>query len=88
VLSRKIQDGVIFVSQCVNKIFTRGDLRCPQCGGPLVEETKAAGPAALVCSGRGPTCANPVKSFESTREMYEWRDTIWEDIARTCRGQN
>jgi hypothetical protein len=88
VLSRKFQDGVIFVSECVNKIFTRGDLRCPQCGGTLVEETKPAGQAVLVCSDQGPTCLNPVKTFESTREMYEWRDTIWETIARTCRGQN
>jgi hypothetical protein len=85
VLSRKIQDGVVFVSQCVNHIFKPRELLCPICNGVLREEVATGGRTSLFCSTSGPTCVSPVKTFESEREMYQWRDSIWEVIARTCR---
>ena len=84
-LSRKIQDGVIFVGECVNHFFTPRELRCPCCDGVLREEIAAAGEASLICGAQGKGCASPVKSLESSREMYRWRDSIWEVIARTCK---
>jgi hypothetical protein len=85
VLSRKIQDGVTFVGECVNHFFTPKGLHCPCCGGALREEVAPAGQAYLFCNKPVQGCASPVKSFESAQEMYRWRDTIWEVIARTCK---
>jgi hypothetical protein len=69
----------------MNHFFRPMELRCPHCDGVLREEIAAEGKAALFCSAQGQGCANPVKSFESSQEMYRWRDTIWEVIARTCK---
>jgi hypothetical protein len=88
VLSRKLQDGVVFVSECVNHIFKPRELLCPICNGALREEIAAGGRASLFCSAPGPSCVSPVKTFESEREMYRWRDSIWEVIGRACRGQD
>ena len=85
-LSKKIQDGVVFVSECVNHIFKPRELLCPICNGILREEVAPGGRTSLLCSNPGPSCVSPVKTFESEREMYQWRDNIWEVIARTCRG--
>ena len=84
VLSRKVQDGVIFVSECVNHFFTPKDIRCPHCDGVLQEKIATEGEASLFCSTTGKRCG-PVKSFESAQEMYRWRDSIWEVLARTCK---
>jgi len=87
VLSRRLQDGVVFVGECFNRIFKPGELHCPNCDGALSEETAAAGEAQLVCTTRGKGCVNPIKSFESSRAMYQWRDSTWEVLARTCKEQ-
>ncbi|HEY0704111.1 MAG TPA: hypothetical protein VGD60_15180 [Candidatus Acidoferrales bacterium] len=84
-LSRRIQDGVTFVSQCVNHIFRRGALHCPHCDGVLKEQVAQTGPAYLVCPAKGKGCPDPVKSFESSIEMYEWRDSTWQIIERACK---
>ena len=86
-LSRRLQDGVVFVGECFNRIFKPGELHCPNCDGALSEETAAAGEAQLVCTTRGKGCVNPIKSFESSRAMYQWRDSTWEVLARTCKEQ-
>ena len=86
-LSRRIQDGVTFVGECVNHFFTPMELHCPHCDGVLSEEIAAEGKASLFCSTKGKGCVSPVKSFESSQEMYRWRDSIWEVIARTCKEQ-
>jgi uncharacterized protein with PIN domain len=86
-LSKTIQDGVIFIGECFNSLFTPGELRCPNCNGVLQEEIANEGEAYLRCSSKGKGCANPVKRFTSAREMYEWRDSTWEVIARICKQQ-
>jgi hypothetical protein len=85
VLSRKIQDGVSFVGECVNHLFTPKGMHCPCCDSALREEVAPAGHAYLFCNKQVHGCASPVKSFESAQEMYRWRDSIWEVIARTCK---
>jgi len=87
VLSKRLQDGVIFAGECFDRIFKPGELRCPNCEGALREEIAAAGEAQLNCTTKGKGCVNPMKSFASSRAMYEWRDSIWEVLARICKQQ-
>jgi len=85
VLSKIIQDGVVFAGQCFNRLFTRGQMHCPTCDGVLKEETEGGGQAYLVCDSKGKGCANPIKSFSSANELYQWRDSTWEVVARICK---
>ena len=84
-LRQSLHDGVTFVGECFNRLFTPRELRCHNCQGVLREEITTAGNANLVCSTKGKGCPSPVKSFETSHAMYQWRDTTWEVIARVCR---
>lgn len=86
-LSKTIHDGVVFIGECFNRLFTPGELRCPHCNGVLREEIAKAGDAYLVCTSEEKGCGNPIKSFVSSHHLYQWRDTTWELIARTCKQQ-
>lgn len=77
----------MFAGECFDRIFKPDELRCPTCDGALSEEIAAAGEAHLVCTTKGKGCVNPIKSFESSRAMYQWRDSTWEVLARMCRQE-
>jgi hypothetical protein len=85
-VTRTQHDGALFVGNCPDGQFTPGEIRCPNCDGPLEEELAIAGEAYLVGNSMRKVCVNPVKAFIGVIEMHRWRARGWELIAGICKS--
>jgi hypothetical protein len=81
----KMLAGVLFTGDCVNGIFTRGKVCCPNCKHELEQKAPVSGDVQLICPQINKGCVKPTKTFRSRDDLEEWVEHGWDAMTDVCK---
>ena len=75
---------VLFTGDYQDGKFVRREVRCPNCGARVEEQTVLGAAAYLLCPSNNKGCIKPIKSFGTETEMRDWLERTWQSAANIC----